>query len=142
MAAAATAVLAPTIASAAAAKTASDAISPLAGTDLQVSFSTSTTGQKVVLKNTSSTPIGIKHVNPGIVHANGKTYDINSVLNRGALTIEANSSVAIPINPVAHAATEKALPSDLTFSHPFTVSTHVKTPLGTIPVTTLRSFLV
>ncbi len=140
--AAATAVaIAPAVASAAASQPYNKPASTAHTTGLQLEFGNGLSGQLVTISNNSDKAITLKHVYPGIVHANGKTYDINSVLQKKAMTLAAGSSLNVPLNAIAQTTTEQPLPKGLRFSKPLKVSTRVRNMSGETPVTTLRSYM-
>lgn len=140
LAAATTVALAPAMTNATNSNRAAESIRCSDGTGLQLNFKKNAADQIVTISNTSGSPITVKHVYPGIVQADGKNYDVNSLLKRDRLTIGAYSSVDLTINPTAQA-TEQPLPDGFTFNKPLSVSTQVETSIGTTPVTTLRNYI-
>lgn len=50
------------------------------------------------ISNDSDHPATLRHVHPGIVHAGGRTFNINTLFANGPLRIEAGRSVTLAID--------------------------------------------
>jgi len=96
---------------------------------------------EVVIENTSTDAITVSHVYPGIVHANGFNYDLNTILEHAPLTLSAGGALRSPIHPQRSGEDEMSIPTGLTYSSPVTVATQVANAAGSdSDVRTLRSY--
>ena len=68
---------------------------------------------QVKLTNNSARPVLVRHVHPGIVHAGAETYDLNSIFENGALSIEPGASVSVKIGTTYSTQAETAFPRHL-----------------------------
>lgn len=72
----------------------------------------------IFIRNNTEKVVIIKHVYPGVVHANGKTFDINSLFERSATAVAANHTRRLPIEEISPLAKERAFPKGLIGSKP------------------------
>lgn len=95
---------------------------------------------EVVIENTSRDVVNVTHVYPGIVHANGFDYDLNTILEKAPLNLAAGGTVRSPISHQRSGGEERPIPSGLTDSRSVTVATQVANTVGSsTDVKTLRS---
>lgn len=78
-----------------------------ADSDLSIALSVGT-DSAVTLTNNTEEAMVVRHVHPGIVHAGDKTFDLNSVFQGKAHTIEAGASVTFSVVPT-HATQRETL---------------------------------
>lgn len=100
------------------------------------------TAHTATIVNKTQMSVELKHVYPGVVHANGRIFDINSLLSRHPVMIKPGRSVSLSMNAMQSPITETPIPPDLTESMPISVTTLFVTELGMQRVTTLRSYFV
>jgi len=96
------------------------------GPGIDVNIESSNGEFRIRLGNRSNVPVTVKHVHPGIVHTEGNTFDINSVLENYNLTLESRAAVELPIKATNAHALEKAWPDGITGSRPASVTTHLE----------------
>lgn len=79
-------------------------------TDVVISLEKSDIGSHafVTVSNTSSKATTIRHIRPGIVSAEGHTYDLNGLVQDGPLTLAAGDSIRLPVVPVTAVALQAA----------------------------------
>jgi len=71
------------------------------------------------ISNDSDTLAVVRHVHPGIVHAGGSTFDVNSGFEHSAYAIGAGKSRTIAINP---------LPAGFHTERPYPIHEHANEP--------------
>lgn len=96
------------------------------GPGIDVHIESSNGEFRIRLGNRSDASVTVKHVHPGIVHAEGNIFDINSVLENYNLTLKSGAAVELPITATNAHATEKAWPADITVSRPASVTTYLE----------------
>ena len=105
----------------------------------------------VTILNRSQTAVTLRYIQPGFVHAEGRTYDLNQLLQDGPLTLAAGDAVRLPLSPIVSAISTDAdsgwhVPRGLV-SQPVVVKTRLARSSGlndvrtdiTTEVTMLRS---
>jgi len=100
------------------------------------------TAQTVTIANQTQEAVELKHVYPGIVHSNGRVFDINSLLKNHAITVRPGRSVSLSLNVASTPIEERSIPSGLYKSKPISVSTRHPAGGASRSVTTLRSYFV
>jgi hypothetical protein len=76
----------------------------------------------IFIKNNTDKVVIVRHVYPGIVRANGKTFDINSLFKSSAAGIDGRRTRRFSIAPIHSLASERPFPRRLTSSKPVRVS--------------------
>jgi hypothetical protein len=111
------------------------------GSDLSVSMESGHgRWHTVKLTNNSNKAITVKHVYPGIVSVENKTFDVNSLFNAGPVVLKPGQTHLGVVAQQQASAQEVELPNNLTHKHEFALSTKYK-HFGQIkPVVTTRSF--
>ena len=54
----------------------------------------------VTILNRSQAAVTLRYIQPGFVHAEGRTYDLNQLLQDGPLTLAAGDAVRLPLSPI------------------------------------------
>lgn len=100
-----------------------------------------TAGPILTISNRSKNATTLRHIYPGVVHAEGRTFDLNMALPKRPLTIAAGSKITLPLKTLNGSVEEKRIPAGLTFSKPVTVSTQLLTAsnTGNAKIRTLRT---
>jgi len=100
------------------------------------------TTQTVTITNKTYEVIELKHVYPGIVHSNGRVFDLNSLLARESITVKPGHSVSLSMNAAESPLIEAQIPRELKQSRPIAVSTYYAANSRVRSVTTLRNYFV
>lgn len=94
----------------------------------------------VKLSNTSTRPVTIKHVYPGIVAVDGNNYNLNSIFNYGPVVIEAGQSHVAVVAKQNSALPEAEIPVGFTRRHAFSMHSEYQHFGQPKPVVTTRNF--
>lgn len=123
------------------AKVAASAIVDIPGTGVSISFvdDDSVAGARATITNTTGAPVALRHVYPGIVSTRNGTFDINSLLEKGPLNLQANSSVTVVMAARNKNISERVVPVANLAGTPIAIATPHKTLHGTRTVQTVRT---
>jgi hypothetical protein len=94
----------------------------------------------VKLTNTSNKAVSVKHVYPGLVSADEKKFDVNSLFRAGPIVVEPGKSYIGVVAQKNSSAQEVELPKYWSGKHSFELSTEYKHFGQVKPVVTTRSF--
>jgi len=94
----------------------------------------------VQMTNTGKLPVTVKHVYPGLVSVDNKTYDINGIFKAGPIVIEPGKKYLGAVSVKTDTAQEQEIPVGLAHQNKFQLATEYS-HFGEIkPVVTMRSF--
>lgn len=93
----------------------------------------------VTIRNTGEKPSTLRYIYPGVVEADGNSYDLNALLSNGSLTLEPNKNVYLRLKQMQRAADRQNPPVQIAQSGQVVIKNYLVSSRSEQPPEMVRS---